>query len=157
MKKSLMLVLGALAVLLTAPSAFAADGHLNIGTVTNLADDIMLILNTVVMPFIFAIAFIVFLWNVYRYFIVGGADEEKRTEGRKFVLWSVIGFAIMVSIWGLVNLVVSTFGFGSATRPCLPTFTGPCKQATGSTGAHTSGTPIDTSTYDPATDPNFFQ
>jgi hypothetical protein len=80
------------------------------------------IINNYIVPVVFAVAFLMFLIGVYRYFIAGGASEEKVQEGQKFVLWSVIGFVIMFSIWGLVNLFINTLGFDSNTRPSLPTF-----------------------------------
>ena len=73
-------------------------------------------------PLLFAIAFIVFIFGIFQYFILGGADEEKRTKGRSFMLWGIIGFFVMMSIWGILNLLVGSFGFGSDTRPDLPTF-----------------------------------
>ncbi|HEX5774574.1 MAG TPA: hypothetical protein VFY28_01280 [Candidatus Paceibacterota bacterium] len=79
-------------------------------------------INSVLVPFIFALAFIVFLWGVFQAFILGGANEEKRDEGKKFILWSLIAFFIMTSLWGIVNLFVGTFGFGGQGAPCVPTF-----------------------------------
>jgi hypothetical protein len=83
------------------------------------------IINNYIVPVVFAVAFLMFLIGVYRYFIAGGASEEKVQEGQKFVLWSVIGFVIMFSIWGLVNLFINTLGFDSNTRPALPKFGAP--------------------------------
>lgn len=75
-----------------------------------------------VVPIIFALAFIVFLWFVFQYFILGGADEEKLKTGRKFVLWSLIGFFLMFSLWGIVNLIQRSLGFENGTKPPVPTF-----------------------------------
>ena len=94
-------------------------------TVTNLTTlftFVMNILNTIVVPLIFALAFAIFIYNVYKYFIAGGGDEEKVKEGQRFVLWSVIGFAVMFSIWGLINLLVSSTGLDNSSRPAFPTF-----------------------------------
>ncbi len=75
-----------------------------------------------VVPFIFALAFIIFLWGIYSTFIAGGANEEKRQEGQKILIYGMVGFFIMISLWGLVNLLVGTFGFNRATRPNYPVF-----------------------------------
>lgn len=69
-----------------------------------------------------ALAFIVFIWGVFQYFIAGGADEEKRKQGRDFVMWGLIGFVIILSVWGLVNLIMASLGLRAGTRPPLPTF-----------------------------------
>lgn len=76
----------------------------------------------VLVPVIFAIALVVFLWGVFKYFIQGGASEEARDSGKQLVMWSIIGFTLMVTVWGIVNVLVTTLGFGSDTRPKIPTF-----------------------------------
>jgi hypothetical protein len=79
-------------------------------------------INNVLVPLVFAVAFIVFIFGVFRYFIAGAANPEKRKQGTELIMYSVIGFAVMMSIWGLVNLAIGTFGFDNTNRPCLPTF-----------------------------------
>lgn len=73
-------------------------------------------------PLIFAVAFIVFLWGVFQYFIFGAADEEKRKEGRNFIMYALIGFVLMFSIWGIVNLLYHSLGFDTGVRPDTPKF-----------------------------------
>jgi Ca2+/Na+ antiporter len=68
------------------------------------------IINTVIVPIIFACAFVVLVWGVVSYFFIHGSDEAKRAEGRKFILWGIIGMVILLSVWGFVNLVLSTLG-----------------------------------------------
>lgn len=91
---------------------------------TKIATDLVNFINTVAVPLIFAVAFIVFLFGVFRYFIVGGANPEKRKEGTQLIVYALIGFAVMICVWGLVNLLVGTLGFTNNTRPALPTFSG---------------------------------
>ncbi len=69
------------------------------------------LLNTVVVPVIFALAFAAFVWGVVKYLFIHGNDEAKRAEGRLFILWGVIGMAVLFSVWGFVNLLLSTLGF----------------------------------------------
>lgn len=66
------------------------------------------LINNVAVPLVFAIAFIVFIWGVFMYFIAGGHDEEKQSQGKSLMLWGLIGFFIMVSVWGLVNILTGT-------------------------------------------------
>lgn len=117
-----------LIVLLLPAGALAADaGSLNVAPIQNLSTSIIALINTVVVPFVFAIAFLVFIWGVYTYFIAGGASEEKRSEGAKFVLSGLIGFAAMITVWGLVNILVGTIpGLAGQKRPDLPCFSGNC-------------------------------
>ena len=75
-----------------------------------LVDNSVSLANSIVIPLIFTFASLSFLWGIYQYFILGGADEEKRTEGRKFALWGIITIVIMLSTWGLVSTFQRTFG-----------------------------------------------
>lgn len=89
--------------------------------IEDLLDVILTFIDSTLVPVIFAIAFIVFIWGVYTYFIAGGGNEEKRKEGRTFVMYGIIGFFIMISVWGIVNVLLSTLSFQN-TKPALPTF-----------------------------------
>ncbi len=91
--------------------------------ILDLISFILNLINAVVVPFIFTIAFLVFIWGIFQAFIAG--DDKKRTEGRKLAVYGIIGFFLMVSVWGLVNILVGTFGFGGQRRPPLPSFGSP--------------------------------
>lgn len=115
-------------------------------------------------PLLFALAFTIFLFGIFRYFILGGANEEKRDEGKKFMVWGLIGFFIMVTVWGIVNLLVSSLGFGGDSRPPLPLFDTQTEQGATSNGSAfptaspASGSQTDSSTIrktsaDPYTSP----
>jgi len=66
-------------------------------------------INTVLIPLIFAVALLVFIYGMFKYFILGGGNESSREEGKKLLLWAIIGFVLMVSIWGVVNLFGDAF------------------------------------------------
>ena len=91
-----------------------------VDNVQEIGSTVIDIINTVLVPLIFAIAFIVFLWGVFQYFILGGSDEEKKEQGRSLMIYGLIGFFVMVSVWGLVNLLVGTFNFNSSAPPQFP-------------------------------------
>lgn len=63
------------------------------------------IADAVIVPFFYAIAFVFFLIGAVRYFF--SQSETTRKEGRDFVVWSVIAFAVMFSVWGLVRILLS--------------------------------------------------
>lgn len=82
------------------------------------------IINNVLVPLVFAVAFIVFIWGVFQYFIAGGHDEEAKEKGKSLMLYGLVGFFLMVSVWGLVNILVGTFNLNAA-QPQLPGAQGP--------------------------------
>ena len=67
-------------------------------------------LNTIII-FLFLVATVIFLWGVVRYISAGG-DEEKTKEARQMIIWGIIFLAVMVAVWGFVNIVLD-FIFGS--------------------------------------------
>jgi hypothetical protein len=85
------------------------------------ASTILFIINDVLVPVLFAVAFITFLYGVAKKYIFSHGDETAVEEGHKLILWGIIGFVVMVSLWGLVNVVANTFGLGGSIAPALPT------------------------------------
>lgn len=69
------------------------------------------IINTIIVPTIFALAFLVFIYGVVKYFFLQGDEDTKREEGRQFILWGLLGMVVLFSVWGLVNMLLSTLGF----------------------------------------------
>lgn len=112
--------------------------------ITFIQDDILLFIDYVLVPLVFSLAFIVFLWGIFNFFIAGGADEEKREKGKQFMVWGIIGFFVMVSVWGIVNLLVNSFGFGGQQRPDLPTFDNSTVRGTEGTDTFQGSTGNDT-------------
>jgi len=78
------------------------------------------LINNVFIPLLFSIAFLIFLFGVYKYFIYHGAEAKSHEDGRKYILYGIIGFAVMVSVWGLVNIVTQTFGTDGVGAPQPP-------------------------------------
>ena len=54
----------------------------------------------------FAVLYIIF--NVVRY-IMSAEDPEKRKTLGGAVLWGIVGLFVILSIWGLVNILSNTF------------------------------------------------
>ncbi len=90
------------------------------GDITGVASTILYIINGILVPVIFALAFIVFLYGVATKYIFSHGDEGKIEEGHKLILWGIIGFVVMISLWGLVNVVSNTFGLSGYSAPTLP-------------------------------------
>lgn len=66
------------------------------------------ILNPII-GLLFALALLYFVWGVYE-FIQGADDESKRRDGQQHMLWGVIGLAIMISAFGIMQVVCKTIG-----------------------------------------------
>lgn len=89
------------------PTAFAgAQPVANIGgfvSLINMASDLI---NRLI-PFIIALTVLVFLWGVFRFVLARDSDATK--EAQSFMIWGIIALFVMVSVWGLVNILVRSF------------------------------------------------
>ena len=59
--------------------------------------------------FLFAVALVMFIWGIVE-FTAGADNEEKRTNGRRHILWGLVGMIIMVSVFGIMQLIAGTVG-----------------------------------------------
>ena len=64
-----------------------------------------------VMPFLFAIASVVFVWGMVKF--ISTQEAAEREKGKQFMLWGVVALAVMFCMWGLVNILGNTFGVQS--------------------------------------------
>lgn len=110
MKKALALTSGVLATLALPLVSFAQT---QVNNLSDVGKFIVSTINNIFVPVIFAIAFIVFVWGAFETFIIGANDDEVKTKGKNLMLWGLIGFFVMVSVWGLVNILTGTVNFGS--------------------------------------------
>ena len=68
-----------------------------------------------------ALTMLVFFWGLSK-FILAAGDEKKVADGKRLIFWGIIALFIMVSIWGIINLLYSDFiGGGPIQLPFLPT------------------------------------
>ncbi len=75
-----------------------------LGKVADILDNIV--------PFLMTVGVVVFVWGVVQYVI--GGDEEAKTRGRDRMIWGIVGFVAIVALWGIVNIVVGTFGLNNS-------------------------------------------
>lgn len=85
--------------------------------VGNLIENLIIILNDYVTPFILGLAFLVFVWGVFKYFVLGGGDEEKQTEGKSLMIYGISAFVVMLCFYGLVQLISGAIGLGNQASP----------------------------------------
>jgi len=70
------------------------------------------------MKVLYAAAFAAFFWGVFL-FILNTSDDKKRGEAKAWMFWAVIAIFAMLSVWGLVGLLVNTFGLSGNAIPQL--------------------------------------
>lgn len=131
MKKKFVLLSSLIIVgLLMFTSVGAVDNPNTSGTVervcsNNSLTDITGIINwascllvKTIIPFLFALATVAFIWGVIQYYL-NPDNEEKRKKGKSFIIGGLIALFVMLSVWGLVGILTNTFKLGN-TIPQLP-------------------------------------
>jgi hypothetical protein len=75
-------------------------------------DGLLANINTyIINPFIgllFVLATVWFLVGLVRYFLAG--SPEDRAIGHKHMIWGLVGMFIMISVFGIMKIIVNTFG-----------------------------------------------
>jgi hypothetical protein len=71
------------------------------------------LLNTL-LPLIIAAAVVYFVYGIAKYVMAG--DDDAKAAAKDKIVYGIIGLFVMVSVWGLVNILVNTFGI-SETGP----------------------------------------
>lgn len=79
------------------------------------------VVNGIIIPLIFSLATLFFLWNVF-IFIREADNKNKKEEARQRMLWGMLALFIMVSLWGIISIFSELFGTDKAV-PMLQTKT----------------------------------
>ena len=67
---------------LLALAAETSDSTGDFGAIGKFVGNISGFINNTLIPLLFGVALLVFLWGIFKYFILGGGDEGKREEGK---------------------------------------------------------------------------
>ncbi len=70
--------------------------------------------------FILVLATLVFLWGILKYITAGG-DSAKVAEARSYIIWGIIGLAVMGSAWAIVNYFKEAIGVNGGNNT-IPTY-----------------------------------
>ncbi len=68
--------------------------------------------NAIVNPAIylmFALAALMFVWGVFQY-VMNAESGDGRTKGGRHILWGLIGLTVMVCVYALIRIILSTMG-----------------------------------------------
>ena len=113
----------ALAVFVLPVFAFAQGSVVNqqqqSGGVKNLVNEAGGLIQGLI-PIVIGLGVLVFLFGILRYVLA--SDDAGKSQGRTFMLWGIIALFVMVSVWGLVNILRETLRLNPATpnAPGIP-------------------------------------
>src|SRR3989344_3468097 len=72
-----------------------------------------------VFPVLVGIAVIVIIWAIFQ-MVLNAGDEEARKAGRTKLLWGIIGIFLMLSVWGLINILINTIYLDRSSAVDVP-------------------------------------
>lgn len=75
-------------------------------------------LSGTIVTFLFGLALLIFIYNVIRFFILDNDAYSERAKAKRYMIWSISAFVLMVSIWGVVNMFVNGLGFSRNVPIC---------------------------------------
>lgn len=72
------------------------------------------------LPLLILAALVLFLFGIVKRFFLGGKEGADRAEAGKYILYGIVALFVMVSVWGLVNVLKGTFNLDTINIPAAP-------------------------------------
>ncbi len=98
----------AIILFLTPSVAFAEKPPVTPDTVTHIFTGFSVGNLEGLIPVLILVAVVTFIAGILQ-FLNAGDDAEKRSSGRKIMIYGIIILFVMVSIWGFVNILTQSF------------------------------------------------
>jgi len=98
-----------------AEAAVTVCGNAAVGGIEGIINWGQCVLNSALVPFLVTLAMAGFIWGVIQYYLNPG-NEEKRKNGKNFIIGGLIALFVIVAMWGLVGILTGTLGL-SVTIP----------------------------------------
>ncbi len=105
-------LLAASLFILTPAFALAQFGN---PSLQNTFQGIMLFFESTLIPFLFGIAFLIFVINVIRYFVAGAGNKDAQENAKSIALYGVMAFVFILIFWGIVNMLTRSTGLEDCT------------------------------------------
>ncbi|MBP9717399.1 MAG: hypothetical protein KBD44_01655 [Candidatus Pacebacteria bacterium] len=80
------------------------------GEIGTAMTSILKFIDSIVIPFILSIGFLVFVWGMFKYFIQGGANDEAKESGKSLIMYAIAGYVVILAFWGIVNILSNGIG-----------------------------------------------
>jgi hypothetical protein len=80
------------------------------GGITDIIDAAFNLVNTVLIPLAFMLCLLYFFWRVTKYIRTGAGSDKAAEEGRRVMIWGIIGLFVAFSIWGIIGFIQKELG-----------------------------------------------
>ena len=79
-----------------------------LGNLSGLVTNVRSLINSI-LPVLLALAVLYFFWGLVTYIRAAG-DPKKADEGKSIMIWGIVALFVMVSIFGILNWLITTTG-----------------------------------------------
>lgn len=73
----------------------------------------------IIIPILSGFIFILFFYGIAQFILYQG-DIIKLKIAKSYMIWSVLGIFLLVSLWGIIQIASNELDFGKITKPTLP-------------------------------------
>jgi succinate dehydrogenase/fumarate reductase cytochrome b subunit len=99
-----------------------SSGQFSPSYLTNFVEKATALLNSLI-PLLFGVAVVIFFWGLVK-FVWNSGSEDAKAEGKRLMIWGIIALVVMVSIYGIIAILQTTFGIQGGQMPTFPTIGG---------------------------------
>lgn len=75
--------------------------------ITDIIDAASGIITSTLIPLAFALCLLYFFWGVAKYMREGARSDQAAAEGKRIMLWGIVGLFVAFSIWGIIAFIQS--------------------------------------------------
>ena len=65
------------------------------------------LVNSVLIPLAFAVCLLYFFWGVAKYIRTGAGSDQAAEEGKRVMIWGIVGLFVAFSVWGIISFIQS--------------------------------------------------
>lgn len=94
----------------------SASGHT--AAATSLVQQINQVIVYPLISLLIGLSVLIFVWGCFQY-VINAEDAAARQQGRRTIIFGLIGFVVMVSAYAILAIAIRTF-FGSGAVPPIP-------------------------------------
>ncbi len=73
-----------------------------------------------IIPILFGLALVYFFWGVGQFILNDAGNDKTRSEGKGKMIWGVVALFVMLSIWGIINLLGNLIDIPVGSQVNLP-------------------------------------
>jgi len=80
-------------------------------TPTTFEEFVILIIDLInlIVPALLAFVFIYLVWKIFDAWVINAGDEKKIEEGKSLALTAVLVLVVMITVWGIVAMLKTSF------------------------------------------------